>query len=199
MGLKEVSIKKLFIIGELRSGSKAEWRFHVTAIIEGKSNRWHAVDPIISPPFANEGPKEIDEWVNIIRNIWDKEEKAFLYLTPNHVIIPDVTKDIDGTTGDHIIELVFNPDTKEGFTKYFYNDIKFFKVNEEASFKYMISVNEKDRFNFDGIVIENNYISYNNYFDDLLIGILRGSFYYHKRAHLPQGLYSPNLQALFKK
>ena len=48
MGLGSDSIRKLFIIGDLRSGADPEWRFHVTTLVRGSEDGgWYAVDPAL--------------------------------------------------------------------------------------------------------------------------------------------------------
>ncbi|MDA9951609.1 hypothetical protein N9D31_03435, partial [Oligoflexaceae bacterium] len=46
VGLAHSSIRKLFIIGDMRSGADPEWRFHVTTIVKGPNAEWYALDPI---------------------------------------------------------------------------------------------------------------------------------------------------------
>lgn len=171
MGLRRDSIRKLFIIGDLRSGPDPEWRFHVTTLVRGAEDKaWHAIDPIMTYPIANGKPLRLESWVAAVQKVWDKEKKAKLYMTSSWVVFPDVTQNPDGATGNHIIELVFDPADKKGFTPGTQGKVLYYELDRGAEDTYMISVREpeKDRFNFEGVTIDKNFISYNGYFIKLL-------------------------------
>lgn len=170
-GLERPSVRKLFIIGDLRSGADPEWRFHVTTLVKGQeTNQWYAVDPIMTPPLAPGGPLLMAEWVRIVRATWDKKKQAKLYFTSPDTVMPDVTLDPNGTTGNAVLETVFDPLTKTGFAAETLEGVEVFKTDATAEATYFISVKEpeSDRFKFDGLVIEGQNIDYNGYFLKLL-------------------------------
>lgn len=190
LGLAADSVRKLFILGDLRSGNDPEWRFHVTTLVKGaETNGWYAIDPIMTPPTAPGGPLTLEEWVLIVRKVWDKKGLAKLYLTSTDTIIPDVTHDPNGSTGDAIIELGFKPETKEGFTAVKFENIEVWQTDAKAEAAYFMSVAEpeSDRFKFDGLVIGALTIDYKNYFGELL-GDLSGED--------PIVRFAPRLQAI---
>jgi hypothetical protein len=170
MGLEAESLRKLFIIGDLRSGTDPEWRFHVTTLVKGMNGLWYAVDPIMTPPVAPGGPLKMEEWVRIVRRVWDKKAEAKLYLTSAHAVMPDVTKDPHGTTGDAILEVVFDPSKKGGFKAVNVQGIDVFETDATAEATYLMSVKEpeSDRFKFDSVEIAGNVIGYKGYFFELL-------------------------------
>lgn len=113
MKLAESSIRKLFIIGDLRSGPDPEWRFHVTTLVKGTDGIWYAIDPIMTQGT----PLPASEWIETVKGIWDKDDKAYLYVTAAATVVPDLSKDADGVTGNAVLELVFDPRQK-GFPAY---------------------------------------------------------------------------------
>ena len=174
MGLKDEAIRKLFIIGDLRSGDEAEWRFHVTTIVLGTDGRWYAIDPILSRPL------EINEWIRQVRSTWDKQKKAYLYITHTSAVLPDVRNSPPPTkeAGDGIMELKFDPQKKQGFRK---PDARFgigpeamkaaFELDsDESAQTYFLDTHAAGpaRFDFLSVTINGEIIQYNNYFTDLL-------------------------------
>lgn len=216
MNVSRASLRKLFIIGDLRSGQDPEWRFHVTTLVKGKEDgKWWAIDPIMTPPTGPGGPIRMEEWVRIVRSIWDKQGKAKLYFTGTDTVLPDVTKDPNGTTGDAVLEVGFDPLSKSGFTARTIQKVPLFETDEHAEAGYFMSVKEpeSDRFKFDGITIDTQFIDYHNYFIALL-GDLTGDVPFprsvprafsaaavaarRESAKTPQ-LYSPRFDRLFRQ
>jgi hypothetical protein len=170
-GLERGSVHKLFIVGDLRSGPDPEWRFHVTTVVKGQEDdRWYAIDPIMTPPIAPGGPLLLEEWVRIVRGVWDKKGLAKLYFTSADTIMPDVTRDPNGTTGDAILEVAFRPETKPGFEKRLFGAVETWATTAAAEAAYLMSVQEpeSDRFKFDGLEIGGEAITYADYFVKLL-------------------------------
>ena len=168
MGLAKDSIKKLFVVGDLRSGPEPEWRFHVTTVIRGENGQWSALDPIMTFPIANGDPQTLEQWMSTVQRVWDKEGKAKYYLTSADVVMPDVTKDPDGTTGKHILELGFEPESFSGFEKEKIGTFDVYRMDEIAEERFHIVTRGKDRFDFEGVQIGESLIDYRNYFRDLL-------------------------------
>lgn len=126
-GLADSSIRKLFIIGDMRSNpANPEWRFHVTLLVRRQvrpSNpavtAWYAIDPIFSRPLP------VEEWIRQVRNTWDnwqptsgERRAAKLYLAPAGTIMPDIrlfAPTPAAETGQRVIELSFNPAGRAGF------------------------------------------------------------------------------------
>ncbi len=166
MGLPEDRIKNLFVIGDLRSGDTPEWRFHVSTLVLGDDGVWYAIDPILNNAMTAKA------WIARVRSIWDKAHKAKFYLTPASTVIPEIgtvpTKP-EEESGERVIELSFDPSTKEGFAA----------VPELGSGVYQPDARRLARhfrgaerpaspFGFLGIDINGDHYSYNNYFVDLL-------------------------------
>ncbi len=190
LGLSAASVRKLFIIGDLRSGTDPEWRFHVTTLVKGsETQKWYAIDPIMTAPIAPGTALLLEDWVRIVRSVWDKNGQAKLYFTSPDTIMPDATKDPAGTTGDAIIELGFKPETKEGFLPAKFGTIEAWETNAKSEATYFISVNETetDRFKFDGLTIGTQFVDYRGYFLELL-GDLTGE------EPIPQ--FSPKTKAI---
>lgn len=177
MGLHRESIRKLFIVGDLRSGPDPEWRFHVTTLVKGTDGKWWAVDPIMTWPVSNGRPLLVHQWMETVQRVWDKPRKAKFYITESATVMPDVTKDPDGTTGEHIIELGFEPLSFEGFKVEKYNGREVFRMDVEAEETFMLTAREtgNDRFNFSGLEIKGNEISYRDYFRDLMTDLTEHS------------------------
>lgn len=177
-GLASSSIRKLFVIGDLRSGASPEWRFHVTTVVKGLTSRnrktWYAIDPILETPIL------LSTWMKTIQSKWDQNQKAMFYWVNNSVILPDTShfidlKNIEKETGERILELSFNPDKKEGFQKLMFHGMNLYQLTPDAESKYFYTVNFESiplyPFDFLSIRVNDLMISYNNYFKDLLNSI----------------------------
>lgn len=182
MGLDPGSIRKVFIVGDLRSGPNPEWYFHVTTIVRGTDNKWYAEDSIMTPPLSPAGRElPLSEWVRIVRAQWDTwhghAPLAKLYLTEPGVVFPDLRWDPRGNTGEHLIEVGFTPTTKNGFHRASLDGILFFTTDDEH--KWFTGTENPDtaaRFQFNGLEIPGaGVISYENYFRDLLRSFRRSS------------------------
>ncbi len=171
MGLDPEGIRKVFIVGDLRSGPDPEWYFHVTTIVRGTDRKWYAEDSIMTPPLSAAGRElPFNEWVRIVRNQWDAGKVAKLYVTESNVVFPDLRWDPKGTTGDHLIEVGFTPSTKNGFHRGSLDGVLVFNTDEEP--RWFTSTDHPEaamRFQFNGLEIPHvGVISYENYFRDLL-------------------------------
>ncbi len=168
MGLKEQSTGNVFIIGDLKSGTTTEWRFHMTAVVRGSNDDWFAIDPIIP------GPMPIRTWIRTIRTMFDKQTRAKIYFTHSDAVLPDVRifPAPDEEKGELIIELSFDPGNKPGFDP-FPADFEpaVFSIDKNAANKYFLNVHENieaDSFDFLGITINGDRYDYRNYFVDLI-------------------------------
>lgn len=170
------SVKKIFVIGDMRSTAKPEWRFHVTTIVRGPGNKWYAIDPITPGGRV----VEAEAWLNWVRKTWDSHNfskfKTNAYITSGDVVIPNL-KTVPGATEINNVDVMstsFKPETHEGIKKVsgverFYD----ISVPEAAEFqrKQFISATEKggERFDMAKITInESATYEYNRYFLDLL-------------------------------
>ena len=182
MGLRQRSIRKLFVIGDLRSGDVPEWRFHVTTLVKGSEDGlYYAIDPIMRPPRSDGKPLPPAKWIEIVKSIWDKNHKAHFYVSTPESVMPDMrvvptVKDLD--QGNRIIELSFNPNLHAGLNSSHFGAHEYFEVDARAQEDYFINTRELNQtpFNFlffDMLVKRPNeqkllHLVYNNYFVDLL-------------------------------
>lgn len=168
MQLNRASIRKLFVVGDLRSGKEPEWRFHNTLLVLGQDRRWYAIDPVMSYPIGPGGPVEVNQWMDIVQTVWDKHNKAKFYLTSVHAILPDVRRDPHGTTGEFLIETGFDPSGKAGFKPMQVGSRTLYQTTADGEDQHFISVRGKPRFRFDGLAVGGQWIDYNGYFFDLM-------------------------------
>lgn len=183
MGVAKASLRKMLIIGDLRSGEEPEWRFHMTTLVKGKEDgKFYVIDPIMRPPFATATSLPVEEWISVVRGRWDKNNKARVYLTGPDTIIPDMrivstAKEFD--TGDNVVELSFDPTTKAGFTTESFGSQRVSLVDLLAQEKYFTMKTERDARDafafqeFDMVVKRpagetSVHLVFNNYFTDLL-------------------------------
>jgi hypothetical protein len=168
MGIKRESAGKAFIVGDLKSGQATEWRFHVAAVIRGTDGAWYAVDPILS------GPMPLKEWIKTVREVWDKDTKAKIYITHPDAVLPDLRNftSVDKEEGKNIIELSFRPEGRKGFTE---ADSDYgplvFNMTPAAARAYFSNVHEKypaGRFDFTKIAVNGGVFGYRDYFADLI-------------------------------
>ncbi|MBI4677075.1 MAG: hypothetical protein HY748_05780 [Elusimicrobia bacterium] len=170
MGLPQDHIKKLFVIGDLRSGDQPEWRFHVTTLVKGADGRWHAIDPIM------DGPLTADEWIVNVHEGWDRQKKAKFYLTDADAILPDITEvpDLPKETAAKIIELAFDPEGKPGFSRWSGAGETVYAVDHERQERHLrLAGSEAAPFDFLQVTVNGQTIGYNGYFVDLLPEIER--------------------------
>ena len=206
-GLKRENIRKLYIVGDLRSGPDPEWRFHVTTLVRGKNandkEEWYAIDPVLYELGYRE-PVTMAQWVRIARSIWDKKAQAKLYMTDADIILPDirVAVPIDQETGKNLVELSFDPAKKKGFKPQTVGtDITYWVPDQGAQSHYFTDVSNFDF--FQAKVNEKIYL-YNNYFIDLMNSFIHKAFVKlpQKKSNWvwPSGhLGSPNWQKLSQK
>lgn len=167
MGLAKKSLMRLFIVGDMRSDpAKPEWRFHVTTMVKGTNGLWYAVDPIMK------GPMPAGDWIGFVKKIWDYKGQTKLYLTSQLAIMPDtrIFRDLQSEKGDRIIELNFEPGQRpDEFQKISLDGHEVFSTSEEAMQKYFLHIDplSPNRFNWESITINNDFISFNGYFADL--------------------------------
>ena len=174
MGLNPESIKKIFIIGDLKSNGMTQYRFHVATTIKGNDGDWYAFDTT-----KDIGLKTAGEWVSECRRLWDPECKAKIYLTPVCAVIPDVRifPEINEEKGEYISELAFNPSGQPDFTKSSFSGIELYELKDKALRKYFLCVDSPEcgRFNFVQIEINSEVYYFNDYFRDLLRSMERDS------------------------
>lgn len=166
MGLAEKSISKIFVVGDLRTGNMPQWRFHVATVIRSKKNKMLALDTVLG------GVVPVRTWIRVIKNLWDKNSKAYFYQTSASAVLPDLrhSANVDNETGEYLIELSFNPANRKGFRHNPQLDPRAYDLDLSAELEFFQNVDEteKERFNFMGIAILGTYFSYNNYFKDLM-------------------------------
>lgn len=165
MGLGNAGIRKLFVVGDLRSGETPEWRFHVAALVKGEDAKWYAIDPIFP------GPMEASEWNAQVREIWDKSEKAQFYLTDADAVIPQLERvpPPEQETGERIIELSFDPSRREGFSRVDGFGERVYVLSGAQERRHFV---EAGRFDFRRVAINDAVYDYNGYFADLLQSML---------------------------
>lgn len=171
MGVSSTSLKKMFVIGDLRSGKDPEWRFHVTTLVKNEKGEWFAVDPIMK------GPMDVRDWIKTVQKVWDSWQNgihnAKFYLVTTDAVIPDLSVFVapENEKGEHIIEIKFDPATKEGFTLNPEVSEKAYNVSLNSEKKYFSAVTEEESTKFDFLKVVINttdHIVFNNYFVDLL-------------------------------
>jgi hypothetical protein len=166
MGLAESSIRKLFIVGDLRQygADKTEWRFHVTTLVRGTDRAWHAIDPILGRAMP------ATEWIRTVQRTWDHRKQARLYVTRASAVLPDVreTPAPEAETGARLIELKFDPRGRAGFTPRPDLSPATWEMDVAATEALFLDAAERDRFNLVDITINGMTIGYRDYFADLL-------------------------------
>lgn len=187
MGLRPEAIRKLFIIGDLRSGTAREWRFHVTTLVKGDDLRWYAIDPLLVDGVGKNRPEPLEEWVRLIRNVWDKKKAAHLYMVESNSIVPDIRVfpwEKTDEKGDKITDLIFDPSTADGFKEKQIGGEKVYVVNREQQAKHFLQAKEKvdaDQFDFsrlkmtvlDGDKRDELDYDYHHYFQELVDDIAK--------------------------
>jgi hypothetical protein len=170
LGLKSEFVKKIFVIGDMRSGATAEWRFHVTTIVKAADGKWYAIDPIV--PGGR--PVTAEQWLKWVRSIWDRPGKTNAYVTSGDVIIPNLMNvpEAGVENNSEVMSTTFKPETHDGVIKLSQAE-RFYDVSgvDAAEFQEMqfISTTESERFNASEITINNSATyKYNSYFSDLL-------------------------------
>lgn len=175
MGLAQNSIRYLFALGALDSRPQwqgpPEWRFHVTTLVRGEKNAWYAIDPIMN------GPMTAKQWVAAVHQGWDPKRKAQFYLIEPSFAIPNLTTvpDIDKETGKLIVELSFDPSKHlDEFIPRQDLGRQVYELNgPEATQKHFHGIGApKNPFQFLDVSINDQKISYNDYFVDLLQAFL---------------------------
>lgn len=170
MGLAERSVRKLFILGDLRQlgAPRTEWRFHVTTLVRGTvpGREWYAIDPIVGRVLTAR------QWIQYVQRVWDHQHRAHFYVVHPSVVLPDVTEvpAPEAETGKHLIELAFEPVGKPGFTPRPELAPAAFEV---AQARARHDFFDADRFNFAGITINGGDFGYRNYFADLFADLGR--------------------------
>lgn len=167
MGLDPKSIVKVFIIGDLKYNGVTEYRFHVATVLKGDDDKWYAFDTTRGMKLQT-----FSQWIEECRRIWDKEQKARIYLVPPCAVIPDVRifPDIEKEKGEYIIEISFNPAENKGFVKSEFMGVELFSPDEKALKEYFLcaDAHKGKSFDFREIKINNDVYFFNNYFLDLM-------------------------------
>jgi len=176
LGLRPEAVKKIFVIGDMRSGAEPEWRFHVTTIVRGKNGQWYALDPITP------GGRVVtaEAWLSWVRQTWDSHNfskfKTNAYITSGDVVIPNLKVSPPATeiNNTDIMSTSFQPETHEGVKKVAGIERLYdVSVSEAADFqkRQFISHNEigTDRYDMAKITINGSATyEYAGYFRDLL-------------------------------
>lgn len=184
MGLSPESIRKLFIVGDLRSDpEKPEWRFHVTTVVRGPDNRWYAIDPIMF--HGSYAPLTVAAWIKNVRQGWDSwhggPAKAKLYLTPADAVLPDITTLPEPEDGSKLNQLNFDPvahgilPSKESLARFGIpvTTETIHELDTTLAHDYFLTTDEsvETRFDFIGISINGEPIPYRGYFTDLIASL----------------------------
>ncbi|MEL6546095.1 MAG: hypothetical protein AAFQ82_15815 [Myxococcota bacterium] len=172
-GLSESSIKKMFIVGDLRSTDAPEWRFHVTTMVRTDQG-WMALDPLLGRIMTAQA------WVDKIQSVWDREKKAVLYTTDAKVVVPDLSKaiPIPEETGDTLLELSFDPRARGFAPERLSGQLRspVWKADSALQSRYFSSSEPSIKgFDFNGATINGNRIPYHGYFDDLFASLEGGT------------------------
>jgi len=180
MGLSPESIRKIFAIGRLGTGTVTEWRWHVATLVMGDDGLWYAMEFNL----AHE-PCNVDEWIEKVHAQKDPGRKAKFYISSPDAITPDVRifPAIDLETGGRIIELSFNPEGRVGIIPVKGTKTGLYRVFDSVLKDYFsfIGPGEGKSFDFKKVIVNGIEYSSNNYFDDLLNSIITA----------PQELFSP--------
>ncbi len=145
-GIKETSVRKLFIVGDLRSNpAQPEWRFHVTVLVK-TSTDWYALDPIFDKPLT------ASEWIRRVRATWDSwhretnpERRARLYLTPPQTVMPDIRTFPSSPaleSGNRIIELSFRPEGRADFVPRSQFSDSLFELGPNVAGEFFLTVQD---------------------------------------------------------
>ena len=181
-GVKPQSIKKQFIVGDLRGirAKETEWRFHVTTLVKGDVGKWYAIDPIFPKVLTQ------TEWIEKTRSMWDewykeslkfKDPQSRIYIVGRDGVLPDIRSFVppERETAEHIIELSFAPNSQIGFTRESSLGDRVYSLNDSVTEKFFLTTSElpkNGRFNFLGLGFNDGFfIDYNNYFQNLIFGI----------------------------
>ncbi len=192
MGLKETSIRSLFIVGDLRSNpATPEWRFHVTTLVKGEDRKWHAIDPIMTPPLAAGKDLPVADWIRIVKKTWDFKKNSYLYVTSAAAVIPDIRVDSEATTGKNLIEIDFRAEEQEGFHSFKLEEFTAYQpdsAREQVHFLQPTLGSADNRFEFLQIRITGmGAVSFNKYFTDLFHSFETPSSLSPSPAPVPKG------------
>lgn len=169
MGLANESIKKLFIVGDLRSEADPEWRFHVTALVKGPRDTWFAIDPVFEKPLSALA------WIKTARDTWDKKGIAKLYFTGPSSVFPDLraVPSPEEEKREHLIELSFDPENKAGFSAKPEFGPLAYSLSDDSEAGYFSQVSGTAAgFDFLSVTSNGTTVPYNNYFADLMDNVL---------------------------
>ncbi len=176
-GVPKERIRKLFVIGDMRSGGmqSQEWRFHVTTVIQGADNRWYALDPI-----APEGRiLSAAEWIQFVRKGWDRwhggKPRTKFYFVDADGMLPDVRNYPEGIVGIESdgAEYAFNP-TAHGLgadagIRTEFKEEQVWTLSTEQTRKYFLHLGEGEtRFDFTQLTILDTPYDYHRYFEDFV-------------------------------
>lgn len=175
-GLAKESIRKLFVIGDLRSGEDPEWRFHVTTLVKGDDGKWYAIDPIMTAPTGPSDSMLAENWIQTVQSVWDRKKRATFYNVSSEAVMPDVREfpEPSKETGHYIIELKFTPNGKTGFSERHFGSRTYYLVSDTAETDYFMQVGERpaDAFPFVALKINATVFPFRNYFFDLFMSFL---------------------------
>lgn len=184
MGVARNSIKKLYIAGDMTSGS-VRWRFHVTTLVKDeKSKSWYSIDPVMVS-VGKKDPLLPKDWMQTAKNEFDSTNTTKFYVTDTNAIMVDM-RQVPATLADEnnerIIEAKFDPNRPGITLDTATEDIgtfKLYSLDAKAQEKYFINrleslpTEEFDFMKLDVVILKNRvstprHYEYNNYFTDLL-------------------------------
>lgn len=111
-GVAPDSIKKIFAVGPLSSGS-TNWRYHVTTIIKGDDGTWWAVDPIMGRVMTAK------EWTDQMDSQYNKKGLMRVFLSEGDRYSP-------GQLGPY-------KEGGEDYNNYFYDLLNYFHYRPQAT------------------------------------------------------------------
>lgn len=80
-GLAKPAIKKLWAVGDLRTGD-TEWGWHVTTIVRSRTGGWYTIDPIFGTVLT------VEQWYREMQRM-DYDGKMMLYVSDAPQFAPD--------------------------------------------------------------------------------------------------------------
>lgn len=173
-GLKDSSMRKLFIIGDLRSNPlKPEWGFHVTTLVLGEDQKWYAIDPIYSNRSGKNLPIPASLWIQWVRANWDRwhgdKPRALLYLAEANAMMPDVRKFPEGIISSDKFKQQDHGITQDKRITDEFKDQKVFVLTPEQSAEHFLNFSGRradKNFDFTRLQIHADTFDFRGYFAD---------------------------------
>lgn len=176
-GVPKERIRKIFVIGDMRSGGmqSQEWRFHVTTVVQGADNRWYALDPIAPGGRIQTAA----EWIQFVRKGWDRwhggKPRTKFYFVDADGMLPDVRNYPEGIVGIESdgAEYVFNPSAQglaaDPAIRSEFKDDQVWNLTSDQTRRYFLHLGEGEtRFDFTQLTILGEKYDYHGYFEDFV-------------------------------